>query len=50
MYIPINNPQGGGVDISSFTREKDLGSEGNFREIYGKPKIKIRPQGLKTGE
>jgi hypothetical protein len=33
MYIPINNPQGGGVDISSFSGKKSLGSEGNFREI-----------------
>jgi hypothetical protein len=33
MYIPINNPQGGGAGISSFSVEKILGSEGNFREI-----------------
>jgi hypothetical protein len=24
MYIPINNPQGGGADISSFSGEKSL--------------------------
>jgi hypothetical protein len=33
MYIPINNPQGGGADISSFSGGKSLGSEGNVREI-----------------
>jgi hypothetical protein len=33
MYIPINNPQGGGADVSSFSGEKSLGSEGDFREI-----------------
>jgi hypothetical protein len=33
MYIPINNPQGGGEDISSFSWERRLGSEENFREI-----------------
>jgi hypothetical protein len=33
MYIPIRNPQGGGADISSFSREKAWVSEGNFREI-----------------
>jgi hypothetical protein len=32
MYIPINNPKGGGVDTSSFSGKK-LGSEGNVREI-----------------
>jgi hypothetical protein len=32
MHIPVNNPQGGGADISSFS-EKSLGSEGNVREI-----------------
>jgi hypothetical protein len=32
-YIPINNPKGGGVDISSFSEGKSLGSPGNFREI-----------------
>jgi hypothetical protein len=29
----IINPQGGGVDVSSFPGEKSLGSEGNVREI-----------------
>jgi hypothetical protein len=33
MYIPINNPRGGGADISSFSRKKGPWSEGNFREI-----------------
>jgi hypothetical protein len=33
MYIPINNPQGSGADISSFSGKKSLGPEGNFREI-----------------
>jgi hypothetical protein len=33
LYIPIRNPQGGGADISSFSGEKSLGSEGNIREI-----------------
>jgi len=33
MYIPINNQQGGGVVISSFSGEKSLGPEGNVREI-----------------
>jgi hypothetical protein len=33
MYIPINNPRGGGADISWFSGEKSLRSEGNFREI-----------------
>jgi hypothetical protein len=33
MYIPINNLQGGGADISSFSWEKSRESEGYFREI-----------------
>jgi hypothetical protein len=33
MYIPSGNPQGGGADISSFSGEKSLGSEGNVGEI-----------------
>jgi hypothetical protein len=33
MYIPINTPQGGDADISSFSGGKSLGSEGSFREI-----------------
>jgi hypothetical protein len=37
----INNPQGGGEDISSFLGEKRLGSEGNFREKWAKSRIKI---------
>jgi len=32
-YIPIRNQQGGVADISSFSGEKSLGSEENFREI-----------------
>jgi hypothetical protein len=43
MYIPIRNPQGGG-QIFFFSGGKTLGSEGNVREIYAKPRIKIRPQ------
>jgi hypothetical protein len=27
-YIPINNPQGGGEDISSFSGNKNLGLDG----------------------
>jgi len=33
LYIPIRNPQGGGADISSFSWEKSLVSEGNVRKI-----------------
>jgi hypothetical protein len=33
MYIPINNPWGGGTDFSYFSGAKSLGSEGNFRDI-----------------
>jgi hypothetical protein len=33
LYISINNPQGGGEDISSFLEEKSLGPEENFCEI-----------------
>jgi hypothetical protein len=36
-YIPINNHQGGGVDISFF-QKKNPGHERNFCEI--KPKVK----------
>jgi hypothetical protein len=32
MYIPINNPQGGGAKFLRL-QEKSLGAEGNFREI-----------------
>ena len=35
---------GGGADISSFPEEKAWGSEGNFREIWAKSRIKIRLQ------
>jgi len=30
MYIPINNPQGGGADISSFSEEKAWGQKETF--------------------
>jgi hypothetical protein len=30
MYIPIRNPQGGGVDISSFPGEKAWGQKEMF--------------------
>jgi hypothetical protein len=30
MYIPINNPQGGGRDISWFQGKEAWGSEANF--------------------
>jgi len=33
LYIPIRNPQGGGVEISSFSGDKSLGSRGSSREI-----------------
>jgi len=37
-YIPINKPQGGGIDISSFDEDEagcsfSLVSEGNLREM-----------------
>jgi hypothetical protein len=45
---PINNHQGGGVDISSFSGKKP-GSEGNFRENIGKAKDKDSPPDQDTG-
>jgi hypothetical protein len=36
MYIPINNPQGGGIDISSFSRKKGRGQKETFVK-YGQP-------------
>jgi hypothetical protein len=30
MYTPINNPQGGGADISSFCRKKARGQKETF--------------------
>jgi len=42
-YIQINNPQGGGADISSFSEKKACGQKGTFVNI-GKIKDKDSTQ------
>jgi hypothetical protein len=41
MYIPINTPKGGGVDISPFLRKKADGGRKLFTCLMSKPDTEV---------